>query len=189
MEIILQYVMIWKNDMENKDKWFRIIHHLISKSVTYGCDDSPSEEEGAAHVPVAGVGGCVSAGTNASAHGIYGVLDRPKHVSYQHQNPGPQTKELKVMLAHAGSADGIATNARAPCGFGESDRMSTPPANVYVELCTGVCYVIVQHSWDNAWGWDNTLRSTWRVTQPHKCNFWYLFAAEYIGCCILDAEV
>lgn len=61
-----------------------MIHHLVSKSDTYGCDDSPSEEEGAAHIPVAGVVGCVSAGTNSSTHGIYGVLDRPKRVSYQH---------------------------------------------------------------------------------------------------------
>lgn len=109
MEIILQSVMTWK--IETHDPESSIIS---SESITYGCDDSPSEEEGAAHVPVAGVVGCVSAGTNSSAHGVHGVLDRPKRVSYRHQNPGPRTTELKVTLARAGSADGIATNARAP---------------------------------------------------------------------------
>lgn len=54
-----------------------IQNYLSSKSVTYGCDDSPSEEEGAAHVPVAGVVGRVSAGTNPSSHGIDGMLHRP----------------------------------------------------------------------------------------------------------------
>lgn len=84
-----------------------MICRLISKSVTYGCDDSPSEEEGAAHVPVAGVVGCVSAGTNSSTHGIYGVLDRPKRVSYHHQNPAHDRQNSRSCL-RAGSADGIA---------------------------------------------------------------------------------
>lgn len=74
MEIILC------DGMGNRDKGSRIIPHFTSQSVTYGCDDSPGEEEGAAHVPVAGVVGCVSAGTDPSTHGIYGVLDRAKRV-------------------------------------------------------------------------------------------------------------
>lgn len=149
MEIILC------DDTENRDKWSRIIHHLISKSVTYGCDDSPSKEEGTAHVPVAGVVGCVSAGTNSSTHGIYGVLERQKRVSYQQQNPSHKRQNSRSCFQRRLSW--WHRNKRTcPSGFGESERMSTPPANVYVELCTGVCYAIVQHSWENAWGRHNT---------------------------------
>lgn len=67
--------------LNNNNECSRIIHHLVTKNATYGCDDSSGEEEGTAHVPVAGVVGCVSAGAHPSAHGVYGVLERPKHVS------------------------------------------------------------------------------------------------------------
>lgn len=58
----------------------------------------------------------------------------------------------------------------------ERQRINRPPANVYVcTPCTGVCYVIAQHSWDNAWGRCNILRSTRRVTQTwwvrKSCTF------------------
>lgn len=55
-----------------------LYHSGLFKYVTYSCDDGSSKEEGAAHVPVAGVVGCVAERTHSCTHSIYGMLGKSK---------------------------------------------------------------------------------------------------------------
>lgn len=80
MVTLFKYYDIWENyQIQQVQVW-------IISNVTYGCNDGSSEEEGTAHVPVAGIVGCVSNRTHSCTHGIYGVLQRARCMNYSHHN-------------------------------------------------------------------------------------------------------
>lgn len=68
---------------------------IISNS-TYGCNHSSSEEEGTAHIPEAGIVGCVSNRTHSGTHSIHGVLERAQCMNYSHHNSQTQISKLTI---------------------------------------------------------------------------------------------